>query len=152
MLTLTCANSCYYASVARELKSYPLTPPSVRPLIIYLCTKRVKIKIGIVAITQTAEICPNLHDSVLLKAAISSGKVLAASRVSTRANRNSFHAKMKQRMAVAIIPGAARGMIILNKAPNLVDPSIIADSSISVGISWKKLLNIQTAKGRFIAV
>ena len=54
------------------------------------------------------------------------------------ANRNSFQAKMKTRIAAVKVPGAASGMITLRNAWNGVAPSTAAASSRSQGISRKK--------------
>lgn len=63
------------------------------------------------------------------------------------ANMNSFHASMKQKTAVAAIPGADSGRIILVKALALVQPSILAASSSSLGIFLKNPLNNHIENG-----
>ena len=55
---------------------------------------------------------------------------------------------MKQSIAVENIPGRATGNIILLKTANLVHPSIIPASSSSFGIFKKKLVSIQSERGK----
>jgi len=81
--------------------------------------------------------------------AIPTGMVREADvEVKVRANKNSFQAKMKTKIAVVNIPGAARGRVTRKKVPNKLDPSTQAAFSNSDGISLKKLVKIQMVKGR----
>jgi hypothetical protein len=51
-----------------------------------------------------------------------------------------FQTKRKVKMLTTANPGADNGRIILVKAPNLEQPSIIPDSSRSLGMESKKRL------------
>tara|TARA_B100000902_G_C26854738_1_gene690025 strand:- start:57 stop:278 length:222 start_codon:yes stop_codon:yes gene_type:complete len=59
----------------------------------------------------------------------------------------SVHDIIKQKIDTLAIPGKARGKIILKSTVSLEAPSIIAASSMSMGIVLKKAFSIQTAKG-----
>ena len=59
----------------------------------------------------------------------------------------SFQAYMKLSMAMAAMPGATGGSTILRNSCHSVAPSIWADSSISTGRSWKKLIMNQMIRG-----
>ena len=73
-----------------------------------------------------------------VKNASAAGTVRAASvEVSEIANRKSFQAKMKTRIAAVNTPGAASGTITLRNAWNGVAPSTCAACSSSHGISRK---------------
>ena len=54
-------------------------------------------------------------------------------------------------IAAAPIPGPARGNSTFQKACNLVHPSVLATSDISLGICLKKPSVNQMVKGTFIA-
>ena len=58
---------------------------------------------------------------------------------------------MKVRMPVAMMPGSAIGSTTWITARNRLAPSVIAASSRSIGIDWKKVRNIHSAKGRLNA-
>src|ERR1700694_2627209 len=79
---------------------------------------------------------------------IAAGTVCAALvEVSEIANTKSFQAKMKTRIAVVKIPGAASGAITLKKAWNGVAPSTCAACSSSQGISLKKADKVKIESG-----
>ena len=59
---------------------------------------------------------------------------------------------MKVNMLAATRPGAVRGRMMRNNAPILEQPSIVAHSSISLGMPWTNPQRIQIASGRFRAV
>ena len=62
--------------------------------------------------------------------------------VKVKANRNSSHDKINEKIAVEIIPGTANGRMTFVKACHLVAPSINATSSKSCGIPLKKAVMI----------
>src|SRR4051812_41964906 len=96
---------------------------------------------GIVMITEAAAIDPTGDSNCELpvKNPMAAGTVRARIvEVSEMANRKSFQQRMKTRMAVVNIPGAARGAITRTKAWNGVAPSTLAAFSSSHGISRKK--------------
>src|SRR5262245_55081993 len=106
--------------------------------------------IGTVTTTEAAAMAPagwsNCDEPV--KKASAAGTVRARSvEVSDAANRKSFQAKMKTRIAAVTMPGAASGAITLRKAWNGVAPSTRAALSRSHGISRKKADNVQMANG-----
>ena len=73
-----------------------------------------------------------------VKNASAAGTVRASSvDVSVIANRKSFQAKMKTRIAAVNMPGAASGTMTLRNAWNGVAPSTWAACSSSHGISRK---------------
>ena len=63
-------------------------------------------------------------------------------RVSILTSKNSWYTNTRVNRDVVIIPGHIIGIMTLIKASNLDAPSTIAASSISLGISLKKLLSI----------
>jgi len=67
--------------------------------------------------------------------------------VKIRAYRYSFHEEIKIYTAVAAIPGNIRGITILRSACTLVQPSISAASSKSLGTVSRKPVSIQTENG-----
>ena len=67
------------------------------------------------------------------------GIVLSPVWVNIRTNINSVQLKIKQRTAVAAIPPMASGTISLQNTKNREAPSKSAASSISFGMSSKKL-------------
>jgi len=91
-------------------------------------------------------------EPVCVSPAINIGNVCALLKVKNKANNNSFQENMKQNTATVAKEGAASGRTTLRRTPNTEQPSIIADSSTSLGNSRKNSLIIQTTKGRFIAV
>ncbi len=79
------------------------------------------------------------------------GTVFTSVCVRVSAKRNSVHEKMKHSTAVAATPPTAIGATILRKIVQREAPSISAASSISTGMSSKKLFSSRTASGRFIS-
>lgn len=75
------------------------------------------------------------------------GRVTASLVVIMRANKNSFHAMMKQKIPAVISPSAAMGKTILRMTCNRVEPSTRAASSVSSGMPSINPLIIQMAKG-----
>ena len=69
----------------------------------------------------------------------------------TLAIRKSDQLRMNTNSAVAASPPLAIGSIALKKAPQAVQPSTIAASAISFGVSWKKLRISQTTNGKVTA-
>jgi hypothetical protein len=70
-----------------------------------------------------------------MKPDITTGSVLALIRVSMTAKRNSFQARIAERMAVATSAGAERGSTIFQNRCQAPQPSIIAARSSSAGSS-----------------
>ena len=62
----------------------------------------------------------------------------------------SFHVATKTVRATVIIAGFAKGMIMRQKAPNSLQPSIFADSDNSFGIPKKNALKKRILKGKLI--
>ncbi len=69
-------------------------------------------------------------------------------RVNSKANMNSFQAKMNEKRDTATTPGAANDKEIRQNAPQREHPSSSAASSISSGRSSKKPLSSQMTKGK----
>ena len=80
------------------------------------------------------------------------GSVCERRKVSTRANRNSFQAKMRQMMKLATMPGAASGSATFQNTERRLQPSTSALSSISTGTARKASRMIHTASGRLKSV
>src|SRR5918995_1455995 len=96
---------------------------------------------GTVTITAAAAMFPVgsvNYDSPVKKASAAGTVREASEEVSEIANRKSFQAKMKTRIAAVNTPGAASGTITLRNACMGVAPSTDAASSRSQGISRKK--------------
>ena len=70
-----------------------------------------------------------------VNSAIVIGAVRIFQDVKISAYRNSFQAKIAAKITTVTNPGAARGKVILKNAPNLEQPSRVAASSSSTGIS-----------------
>ena len=95
---------------------------------------------GITLIVADAAIYPQLDWYCVTPSAIAKVTVFDISvSVNITANKNSFQDKIKQNIDVAASPGLAKGNIILRNDPILVSPSTIADSSNSLGISFKEI-------------
>src|SRR3954453_4003731 len=106
--------------------------------------------IGMVTTTEAAAIEPagKSNCELPVKNAIAAGTVRARLvDVSDVANRKSFQAKMKTRIAEVKTPGAARGAMIRRNAWNGVAPSTRAALSRSHGISRKNADSVQMASG-----
>ena len=88
--------------------------PAVSPSTILLWNPKASTMSGIVTTTEAAAISPHGTSWRPGKRAMPTGIVLEATvEVNVSAKRNSFHEKMKTRMAVAKSPGADNGKIIL---------------------------------------
>ena len=122
--------------------------PIVSPFTKCFCTRIVKITTGTSASIPPAVMYPQLIPVSFMKPMIPTGSVTALVPVRIRANKNSFHEKIKMSTAVAARPGATRGRAIFLNTANSEHPSISALSSIARGISSKKPFIIQTTKGR----
>ena len=72
------------------------------------------------------------------------------STVKTSARRNSFQARVNEKMAEATMPGADRGRRMRTIAPILLHPSTIACSSSSGGMLRKYPISIHVQKGTVI--
>ena len=64
-----------------------------------------------------------------------------------RAYTNSFHESVKPNMAEKMTPGMAMGSTIRTIAPIRLHPSIIAHSSMSLGMDLKYAISIQVQNG-----
>ena len=109
-----------------------------------------KIKAGIIAAVPNAAILSQAVPVEVTKDVETTGIVLSPVCVSIKTKINSVQLKIKQRTAVAAMPPIARGTINRQNTKNLVAPSNKAASSISFGISSKKLFISRTARGKFI--
>jgi hypothetical protein len=119
----------------------------VSPFTKFLCTRAVKITMGNMAKTPAAAMWLHMIPVSRMKPVRETGTVWARVPVRIRAKRNSFQEKINVKIPVAASPGAIRGKAMRKKAPKGEQPSTMALSSISRGISWKKLRKSQTAKG-----
>ena len=79
------------------------------------------------------------------------GAVCTFCRVSSSANKNSFHEKMNDKIAVEAMPGVAKGIEILNRVCKSEQPSMRAASSRLIGISSIKALRLHTMIPKFDA-
>jgi len=73
---------------------------------------------------------------------------LFGSSIKVRANTYSFQVAKKVSAAIVISAGVDKGKTILKRTPSLLQPSIIAASSIARGIVVKNPINIHILKGR----
>lgn len=87
-----------------------------------------------------------------IKPAIPTGRVRVPPAVNASEYMYSFQELMTLKIVTATIPGRARGRTILRNRPILEQPSIRADSSISIGTSLIKEFIIQITKGRLTVV
>ena len=71
--------------------------------------------------------------------------------MSSSANKNSFHEKMNDKIAVEAMPGVAKGIEILNRVCKSEQPSMRAASSRLIGISSIKALRLHTMIPKFDA-
>lgn len=129
-----------------------LTAPNVIPLSKCFLNTIVKIITGNMNIVVAAAIAGQSSPPSPIIVGIKGGSVCASLKVSKIANAYSFHEKIKQKMAVAAIPVAAWGKMILKKALNLEYPSTRAASSYSFGISSIKPFNNQTERLKLTTV
>ena len=118
--------------------------PNVKPLTRYLLSTTEKIRIGIIDAKAKSAVDRLRPPVKLIVIGITSFLLR------TNAKTNSFQEKIKQNRVVTAIPGAARGKAMRQKSCQLLQPSIVAASSIATGNSIKKPLIIQTAKGKQI--
>lgn len=108
-------------------------------------------------VTNTLAAIINPHGSSCcvapLNKAIDTGTVRALFvRVNVKANRNSFHAEINASKPVVTIDGIMIGIKTLKRIESFPAPSIIAASSNSVGIVFKKLVNTHTVNGIHIII
>lgn len=114
---------------------YPLIAPKVSPDIIRLYRKIDRRIVGIVQITDNAEIHPHSTPVSKMLDANEMVMVVALERVRMSANKNSYHEKMKvKKVTVAMLP-QERGNITLKKDWSLLQPSVKAASSRTQGKS-----------------
>jgi len=104
---------------------YPLTAPSVNPLIRYFLSSNANIKTGAMSRTPEALGSPHMVSlaDVGRKTVVATVAGLAFIPARTSPSRNSFHERMKRSILVAMTPGAARGKEILRNAPSLDSPT-----------------------------
>src|ERR1700730_17673449 len=123
--------------------------PKVRPATRYLRATTIRTSGIDIAITPDAAMSFQMISNWVTRPWTPTGKVWAfgvAVRIS--AKRNSLQAKVNTIVAAAIKPGAASGSSTRRNAVHRLAPSTRAASSSSSGISAKKPLSIQMAKGR----
>src|SRR3990170_8686265 len=108
-----------------------------------------KMKAGMMDAAPSAAMLPQAVPIEVTKVDETTGTVLSDVVVRVSAKRNSVQLKMKQRTAVAAMPPLAIGSTIRRKIMKRLAPSTIALSSISEGMSSKKLFIRRTASGRF---
>ena len=90
---------------------------------------------GTIDITPAAVICPHKTSLSVTNVAIATGKVFTLIDVNNRAIKNSFQEIIRQNIDIATKPGFVIGRIIFRSICQVLQPSIIADSSSSLGIS-----------------
>ena len=105
---------------------------------------------GIIAAVPNAAMLSHAVPVEVTKDVETTGIVFSPVCVSIRTKINSVQLNIKQSTAVAAIPPMARGTTNLQNTKNLVAPSSNAASSMSFGMSSKKLFISKTASGRFI--
>src|SRR5258708_3980102 len=110
------------------------------------------MKTGTIATTAAAELPPQSIETVPTNEETPMGMVRVSRPDSTRANRNSFQENSMVKIAAETNPGAVSGSAIRQKAPIREQPSILAASSSSTGISSKKLRIIQMTNGKLNVV
>jgi hypothetical protein len=109
--------------------------------------RRRNIILGIIPIVTADAISPYRIACCVTNCDATTFIVTAFFIVNSKANRYSDHVKIKHRIPAATKPGLRRGSVICLNTPNLSHPSVIADSSISDGISSTKLLRTKKESG-----
>src|ERR1700730_17192572 len=100
--------------------------------------KRKKPQTGTNANTPAAIICPKSTENFETNAKRPTGKVLtSADELSIKAKSNSLQAAVNTNPTVAARPGKVSGRMIVQSAVKRLAPSIIADSSSSLGMASK---------------
>src|SRR5581483_7236435 len=124
-----------------------LTAPMVSPRTKCRCTISANRMIGNAPITPAAAIGPHSIWILPIRVETPTGTVCAFGvEVSESAIRKSLYVVITLKIAVAAIPGAASGSTTRRKAVSRESPSTIAASSMSRGISSRKLCIIQMTK------
>ena len=90
---------------------------------------------GSMVTTDVAAIQFQLIPVVAKKFRVPIGSGLVICLLNTSGNAALFQLKTNANMADTMMPGSARGMMILKAAYNLLAPSTMADSSSSTGMS-----------------
>ncbi len=103
--------------------------------------------LGIIPTVTAAAISPYLMACCVTNCDATTFIVTAFLMVKRRANKYSDHVKMKHRILAATRPGLSKGRVTYLSTSNLLHPSVIADSSISKGISNTKLLRTKKESG-----
>src|SRR5881398_4212126 len=107
-----------------------------------------KTSAGIVTITPAAMMRPQSTTAMWKNSLMPMASVLSSSwPISTSAKRKSFQATMNVKIAVAMMPGSARGITTYAIACARLAPSISAACSSSSGIDWKNARRIHSAYG-----
>src|SRR5713226_204639 len=123
--------------------------PKVNPATMYRRPITISRSGTSMAITPAAAISFQMISNWVTRPWTPTGKVWAFGvAVRIRANRNSLQAKVNTMVAAAISPGVASGRSTRRKEVHRLAPSTRATSSIPIGISARKPLSIQIAKGR----
>ena len=103
---------------------------------------------GMTRIKPPAAKAPQATPLASIRLAIAMGAVCTdLLRVNIRAKRNSFQASRALRIAAEAAAGVLRGKVIRKTIPNWEQPSILALSSISIGMVDIYPLIIHMAKG-----
>ena len=92
-----------------------MTPPAVKPLIIYFCRVSVNMMMGIRIIVPEAASCPHFGAYCPMKPLTAMGAVFVALPVRINAYIYSFHAMIKPKIAATTSPGAVSGRKIFQK-------------------------------------
>src|SRR5215470_9781771 len=99
---------------------------------------------GVIAAVESAAIDHQLMPWEPVWLATMTGSVLALVLVSRAAKKYSFQHSTRERMKAATMPGRATGSTMRRKALQTEQPSIIADSSSSLGIepNWSRMIQM----------
>ena len=122
--------------------------PRVIPLTIYLCKKASHRTVGTIVRVAAAVMGPQRVTNCSTNKLHPTGKVVAFQRENVKAIKNSLQHNKKVNNEVTAIAGLDIGKTILISASIRVQPSIMADSSTSGGISLKNPCKNHIAKGR----
>src|SRR5690606_6726386 len=124
------------------LRAY-LTPPNVSPWMMKRWMKRDAMTSGRMASTTPAETLAICTPFEVWSAASETGIVAVCGPLSTSANRNSFHDRMKPSTPAAAMPGSDTGTTMRQIALQAVAPSVLAAHSMSTGSPSKTLIRLQ---------
>src|SRR3954451_386952 len=143
-------HSSHGEALSREWVVY-LTAPKVSPDTMRRRRISVITRMGATITVEAAVSLPQSVPNMPVNSWMPTGAVLASFRVSDRANRNSFHDRIAERMATVAMDGPSRGRMMRRSTAPCPAPATIADSWISEGIWLIELRRIHTAMGRLNA-